>query len=57
MCLYALIEPVITSVRLRALVAFLAAQSALLYAYSMWSGIKELTAAFLLALGMALAAG
>ncbi len=56
MCLYALIEPVISSVRLRALVAFLAAQAALLYAYSVWSGIKELTAAFLLALGMALAA-
>ena len=56
MCLYALVEPVIASVRLRSLVAFLAAQSALLYAYSMWSGIKEMTAAFLLALGMALAA-
>jgi hypothetical protein len=56
MCLYALIEPLVRSVRLRALVAFLGAQSALLYAYSQWSGIKELTAAFLLALGMALAA-
>jgi hypothetical protein len=44
---------------LRALVAFLAAQPALLYGYSQWGGIKELTAAFLLALlaavlGMAL---
>jgi hypothetical protein len=56
MCLYALIEPVLKSRRLRALVAFLGAQSALLYGYSQWSGIKELTAAFLLVLGMALAA-
>ena len=44
------------SVRIRALLAFVAAQSALLYGYSLWGGIKELTAAFLLALGAALAA-
>jgi hypothetical protein len=56
LCLYALVEPLIASVRLRALVAFVAAQSALLYGYSLWGGIKEMTAAFLLALGMALAA-
>ncbi len=56
LCLYALIEPLIAPVRMRALLAFLAAQSALLYGYSLWGGIKELTAAFLLVLGAALAA-
>ncbi|MDE3070398.1 MAG: hypothetical protein KGJ43_06685, partial [Acidobacteriota bacterium] len=56
MALFALIEPIIASARLRALIAFVAAQSALLYAYSQWSGIKELTAAFLLCAGVALAA-
>jgi hypothetical protein len=56
MALYALIEPLIRSRPIRTLVAFVAAQPALLYAYSLWSGIKELTAAFLLALGVALAA-
>jgi hypothetical protein len=52
--IYALVEPVVRSPRLRALVAFLAAQPALLYGYAMWGGIKELTAAFLLVLGAAL---
>jgi hypothetical protein len=56
LCLYALVEPVVSSVRVRALIAFLAAQSALLYGYSLWGGLKELTAAFLLALAVALAA-
>jgi hypothetical protein len=56
LCVYALMRPLIVSPRLRALLAFLAAQSALLYGYSLWGGIKELTAAFLLALGVALAA-
>jgi hypothetical protein len=56
MCLYALTEPVIPSVRLRAFVAFVAAQPALLYGYGLWGGIKELTAAFLVALIAALAA-
>jgi hypothetical protein len=55
LCVYALVEPVIPSPKLRALVAFLAAQPALLYGYSLWGGIKEMTAAFLLVLGMALA--
>lgn len=54
-CLYALTRPLVASARLRALVAFIAAQSALLFGYSLWGGIKELTAAFLLALGAALA--
>jgi hypothetical protein len=56
LCIYALIAPVVSSARVRALVAFLAAQSALLYGYSLWGGVKELTAAFLLALVAALAA-
>jgi hypothetical protein len=54
MCLYALGEPLVASPRLRALVAFVAAQPALLYGYSLWGGIKEMTAAFLLALIAAL---
>jgi hypothetical protein len=55
-CVYALIGPLIASPRLRALLAFIAAQPTLLYGYSLWGGIKELTAAFLLALGAALTA-
>jgi hypothetical protein len=55
LCVYALVEPLVPSPRLRALVAFLAAQPALLYGYSLWGGIKEMTAAFVLALGIALA--
>jgi hypothetical protein len=54
---YALVEPVVRSSGVRALVAVLAAQPALLYGYSLWGGIKELTAAFLLVLGAALLAG
>jgi len=56
LCLFALTEPLVSSARIRALLAFTAAQSALLYGYSLWGGIKELTAAFVLALGAALAA-
>jgi hypothetical protein len=52
--IYALTEPLVRSAAVRALVAFLAAQPALLYGYSLWGGIKELTAAFLLVLGAAL---
>jgi hypothetical protein len=54
---YALVEPIVGPPRLRALLAFIAAQPALLYGYSLWGGIKELTAAFLLVLGAALVAG
>ncbi len=57
LCLHALTAPLIPSPRLRALLAFLGAQASLLYGYSLWGGIKELTAAFLLALGATLAAG
>jgi hypothetical protein len=53
---YALVQPLVSSPRIRALVAFLAAQPALLYGYSLWGGQKELTAAFLLVLGAALLA-
>src|SRR5204863_5885807 len=56
LCLYSLMAPLVRSVRLRALLAFAAAQPALLYGYSLWGGIKELTAAFLLALGVTLGA-
>jgi hypothetical protein len=55
LCLYALTEPLVSSPRIRALLAFVGAQPALLYGYSLWGGIKEMTAAFLLALGVALA--
>jgi hypothetical protein len=56
LCLYALVKPLVPSTRIRALIAFFGAQSALLYGYSLWGGVKELTAAFLLALTAALAA-
>jgi hypothetical protein len=56
LCLYALVKPLVSSPRVRALIAFFGAQSALLYGYSLWGGVKELTAAFLLALMAALAA-
>ena len=56
LCLHALTAPLIPSSRLRALLAFLGAQASLIYGYSLWGGIKELTAAFLLALGATLAA-
>ena len=50
------LQPLVRGPRLRALLAFLGSQPALLYGYSLWGGIKEMTAAFLLALGAALAA-
>jgi hypothetical protein len=56
LCLYSLSEPLIRSRPLRALVAFVGAQPALLYGYSLWGGIKEMTAAFLVALLAALGA-
>jgi hypothetical protein len=54
--LYAIVTPLLEWRWLRAFVAFVAAQSALLFGYAAWGGIKELTATFLLALGVALAA-
>lgn len=56
LCLHELARPLVPRPWARAAIAFLAAQSALLYGYSLWGGIKELTAAFLLALMAALAA-
>ena len=48
--LYGLIARVIPSRPLRAAVAFVASQPALLFAFSLWAGIKELSAAWALAL-------
>ena len=56
LAIYGLLERVLDWRWLRAFVAFIAAQSALLFGYAAWGGIKELTAAFLVALGVALAA-
>jgi hypothetical protein len=54
LAVFALSEPLIASPSRRAVVSFLAAQPALLYGYALWGGIKELTAAWLVALGVAL---
>ena len=53
LCCYELLAPIVASRWLRAFAAFIAAQPALLVGYADWGGIKELTAAFLLALGIA----
>jgi hypothetical protein len=50
LCLYRLAEPVVDSRPWRALVAFGAAQSALLFAYGLWGGIKEIAVALAIAL-------
>lgn len=55
LCLYGIAAPLLESRRLRALVAFGAAQSALLFAYSLWGGIKEVAVALTIALLAALA--
>jgi hypothetical protein len=52
----ALVRPLVPAPRLRGAVAFVAAQPALLYGYSLWGGIKELTTAFELVLLAALVA-
>jgi hypothetical protein len=52
--LYSLARPVIASRPLRALAAFVASQAALLFAYALWGGAKEIAAAWLLALACAL---
>ena len=56
LCCWELLAPVVKSGWVRAFVAFIAAQSALLFGYAAWGGVKELTAAFLLALGLAVSA-
>lgn len=50
---WSIARPLVRSPGLRALVAFIAAQAALLYGYSLWGGIKEVAAALLLIVGVA----
>jgi hypothetical protein len=57
LCLYWLTETIVESRPLRALVAFGAAQSALLFAYSLWGGIKEVAVALAIAVLAAAAPG
>jgi hypothetical protein len=54
LALYALTAPLMVSLRLRALIAFIGSQPALLFAFSLWSGIKEMALASILALLAAL---
>jgi hypothetical protein len=53
---YALLGELVRRRWLRAVLAFVGAQPALLYGYAFWSGIKEMTVAYLVALTAALAA-
>ncbi len=55
LCLCWLARPLLSSPRLAALVGFGAAQSALLFAYSLWGGIKEVALALAIATLAALA--
>ncbi|HEX2391352.1 MAG TPA: hypothetical protein VHI77_00380 [Solirubrobacterales bacterium] len=55
LCLYRLAAALVEPPPLRALVAFGAAASALLYAYSLWGGIKEVAVAVAIAVLAALA--
>ncbi len=50
LCLYELLAGVVASRAWRALAAFVAAQPAQLFAYSLWGGLKELAGAWLVAL-------
>jgi hypothetical protein len=52
---FGVVEPLVDRGSLRAFVVFVGAQPALLYGYAFWSGIKEVTAAYLIALCAALA--
>jgi hypothetical protein len=52
--LYQLVSGLVASPRLRALIAFVGGQAALLYGYALWGGVKELAIAALLVLGVAL---
>jgi hypothetical protein len=49
LCLHWLARPIVESRALRAVVAFGASQSALLFAYSLWGGIKEVAVALAIA--------
>ena len=55
LCLWRIGSALVGSRPLRGLLAFLAAQPALLFGYALWGGIKELSAAVLVALAAALA--
>jgi hypothetical protein len=55
LCLWQIAGGILTRPSPRALVAFIAAQPALLYGYAMWGGVKELGAAVFVALAAALA--
>jgi hypothetical protein len=55
LCLWQIAAGILRHPALRALVAFLAAQPALLFGYALWGGVKELAAAVFLALAAALA--
>jgi hypothetical protein len=54
LALYTLATPLIASRPLRALVAFLASQPAILVGYALWGGIKEVAGAWLVATAAAL---
>jgi hypothetical protein len=56
LALWSLSASLVESRRMRAIAAFLGAQSALLYAYYLWGGVKEILAAALVAVGFGLAA-
>ncbi len=49
LALWSLARPLVKQAALRAAIAFVAAQSALLFGYYLWGGIKELAAALLIA--------
>lgn len=53
LCLYRILGSLIASRPVRALAAFVAAQPALLYAFALWGGVKEVYAAAVLALAVA----
>jgi hypothetical protein len=55
LAVWPLVTPLVRSPRLRALVVFIAAQSALIYGYSLWGGIKEVAATAMLPLIVACA--
>jgi hypothetical protein len=56
LCLYRLATPLMPRRSSRAIVAFVAAQPALLYGFALWGGVKELVAVSLVATAVALAA-
>jgi hypothetical protein len=56
LALWSLVEPLVASLRLRAVAVFIAAQPALLYGYYLWGGIKEIATAAIVATGVAVVA-